>query len=345
MLLQIREFSPNLDIASAVIYRKLLGDEAVDELIAGAEKREAEGEASWWDQGWLDMREEDVQESIREKELLQAQQGQTKDIIGSFQEGDVGGVIAGAVNAFTSLGSSAAVNTLTAGGGLFTDFFANSYIDYNTAVAEREGKSLEQLRADDEDSFWTPFVFSTLMGASEKFGLDNISRAAAKSIGSKGAQRAVNYLLAGTSEGGTEIVQTMLEKSQQELGETGDSAKAAERFFTALGEQDTWEAGIQGFIGGAGFSGNSGEQKNLRKASYNLRDKYEQDAIDTKVEQKVSLKKKLAKTTDEDVKKILNDQINEIDKHIARDVKESNDVVERLNDDQLERVKKKVLLV
>ena len=334
MILTIREFVPNIRLSSAVIARKLFGEEAVQDFIDSSD-------GSVWDEAWREgITDEDIQEDLREKELLASQRRQTLDVIESAKEGDVGGVVAGAVNAITSLGSSIAINRLTGGGGIYTDFFANSYVDYNTAKAERLGKNIEQLREDNEDSFWAPAAFSTLMGVAERFGLGKIGEAAKKSVGKEGARRAVNYLLAGTSEGTTEVIQTMLEKSQQELASTGDYGEAGKRFFTALGDQDTWEAGIQGFIGGAGFSGQDGESKNLRKAAYNLRDGYTQEQIDSKVQKKLDLLQKVSQTNDPQIRNILKQQIKDIDNSITRDVKESNDVVERLNDSQLEQVSK-----
>ena len=88
-------------------------------------------------------------------EEMQAR-GATGEIVKGFKEGDIGEIAAGVVNGITSIGSSAAVNMLTLGGGLIPEFIGRGYIDYNETLAKEKGKSLEELVEDGEDEIDTP---------------------------------------------------------------------------------------------------------------------------------------------------------------------------------------------
>ena len=99
---------------------------------------------------WLggDIGAENTLDALKRYEKDQTEMKQTKGIIESAKKGDVGGVLAGSVNAVTNMLGSVAYGGATFGMGYMADFTARNYAEYNKQKAENLGAvSYTHLRA------------------------------------------------------------------------------------------------------------------------------------------------------------------------------------------------------
>ena len=200
---QFQQFIPNLVVSSNKIFRGIFGDEAIDSFVAN------ENIPEFFKEG---LSQEDLDEAIQQQQLQEAEMGEAGSIVKGIKEGDIGEIAAGIVNGITSIGSSAAINFLTAGGGLIPDMIGRSYIDYNQTLAEQKGKTLSDLINDKEDEVVLPATIGTISGLLERAGL----KGAGKAVMNKAVQGGVNktvaaVLLSGNKEGLTELTQTGLD--------------------------------------------------------------------------------------------------------------------------------------
>lgn len=329
MYLRIQNIIPKVNLSSGVIYRKIFGDENVDKFV------NAVGKDSFWAEG---LTKEERVEAARIIELNQQKMGPTGEVIKGFKNADAAEVLAGVVNAGTALIPSmleimAAKNTSAI---LLADFFADSYKTINTEKAESEGKTLEKLIQDGEDETLAPAIYSTAMSTLEKIGFDKIVGAATKKLTGSAIKKLTNFIGAGSAEMTTEVLQTSLEKSQEKYGKTGSIDDAANAFVEALDDQETWEAGVQGFIGGAGFSGAG--NKDVRKAISALRAPVDYKAIETDIEKLSKLNNDLAKAKDPEVIDGIKNNINEIKQNLSDRIVKGNSIVELFSKKDIDKI-------
>jgi hypothetical protein len=329
MYLRIQNIFPKVNLSSGIVYRKIFGDENVDKFV------NAVGEDTFWTEG---LTEKETVDAARIIELNQQKMGPTGEVIKGFKNADAAEVLAGTVNAGTALIPS--MLEIMAGGGtsaiLLADFFADSYKTINTEKAKSEGKTLEQLIQDGEDETLAPAIYSTAMSTLEKIGFDKIAGAATKKLTGPVIKKLGNFIGAGSAEMTTEVLQTSLEKSQEEYGKTGSVNDAADAFVEALDDQETWEAGVQGFIGGAGFSGVG--NKDVRKAISSLRAPVDYKAIETDIEKLSKLNNDLAKAKDPEVINGIKNNINEIKQNLSDRIVKGNSIVELFSKKDIDEI-------
>ena len=315
MVERVKQIAPKVNLTSGIVFRKIFGDANVDKFV------ELAGEDSFWTEG---LSKNDMQEAILRIEKSQAKTKETGEIIEGFKEGDLSDIAGGIFNAATSLAPS--ILEMLAGAGtpavLGADFFADSYLSINKEKAEKLNISLEELINNDADEVLSPLIFSSAMSAAESFGLGKIASAASKQLTGAAMKKLSNFIMAGTAESGTEIFQTSLEKAQQKYGETSDINQTAIRFAQAFSEQDTWEAGIQGFVGGAGFSGIG--NKDIRRAIANTRVPADIQGIEADIEELSNLKIKAQKAKDKTVKKGIENKILEVEDRLSNRIVRTN---------------------
>ena len=320
---RIKQIAPKVNLTSGIIFKKIFGDENVNKFVEFA------GEDTFWTEG---LSEKDRIEAIEKIQESQAKSKETGEIIQGFKEGDLSDIAGGMFNALTSLvpsiieGGAGFLLGGKVGAGLMigTDFFGESYISVNEEKAKRLNVPLEELINNDQDEVIAPLVFSALMTASEGIGLGAIASGVKGKITGAGIKKLSNFLFAGAAESGTEIIQTALEKAQQEYGKTNNIGKTRDRFAEAFSEQDTWEAGIQGFIGGAGFSG--GGNKDVRKAIASARVSEDIKSIESDVEQIADLNYKLRNSKDKTVQVGIRNKITEINNKLSNRIIQTNSV-------------------
>lgn len=289
---KILKMVPNLNVTTAVFARKILGAEGF---------KAAQDNAFWG----IGIQNEDLLESERAIKLLNTEMGPTGDIIEGAKEGDVGEVLAGVIDAFTSIGSTAVTNYMTGGAALFTDAFADSFITINEKVAKEKGKAITELEEDEFD-FWTSAGVGALIGGLEKLGLNNSGKnAVIKIASSTGGRKIVNRLLGGTGEAATEWFQYGLDKYAEATGEGKSFSDAATVAGLSLFTQEAAEQAVKGFVGGVGMANAASIRKmelaDLEKAGVALRSKVDAEKIEKLLDEIALLNKRKTETTDKEV--------------------------------------------
>ena len=254
--LGIQGFDERLNVGFYTLSRKIFGDEAMDKFV--------EGKSDWWTQG---LKDEDMTEAVIEINRLESLRGETGEIIEGFKEGDAGEVFAGVVNALTSFGESIAINTVTAGIGIYSDFYARAFLNVNEERAKQKGLTVEEFVTSDEYAdevdYNTPLVTGVIAGALERFGLSKVMKSTLNKLPTRGLARLGARLTAGAAEGVTEYGQTLTEKIEQSIGQGKSKEKIAEDFVDAMFSQESAESFLQGMVGGTGatFVGNFNKEE------------------------------------------------------------------------------------
>ena len=329
MVERIKQISPKINLTSGMIYRKIFGDENINKFVEYA------GEDSFWTEG---LSEEDKIKAINKIRESQAKSKETGEIIEGFKEGDISDIAGGIFNAATSFvpslieGGAGFLLGGKVGAGLMigTDFFGDSYISINEEKAKRLNISLDELVNSGEDEVLTPLVFSSAMAAAESIGLGKVASAASKQLTGATMRKLSNFILAGAAESGTEVIQTALEKAQQTYGKTDDVGQTAARFAEAFTEQDTWEAGVQGFIGGAGFSGLG--NKDVRNAISLGRAPEDIKGIESDIDELSNLNTKLRGVSDKTAKRGIENKIAEVEDRLKNRIIKGNAIFDFASD-------------
>ena len=330
---QFQQFVPNLVISSNKIFRGLFGDEAIDSFVAN------ESIPEFFKEGLSDK---DLDEAIQQVKLQEAEMQSTGEITKGFAEGDVGEIAAGIVNGITSIGSSLAINTLTAGGGLIPDMIGRAYIDYNEALAEEKGKTISDLVQDDEDEVLVPATIGVIGGILERLPLKGANKWALNKAVQLGANKTASaILISGLQEGATEWVQTGLEAANIAEAKDEDSGEA---FVDMLTSRQGLESFLQGAVGG-GVLGGAGknvlaDKQDILNASSVMRSTEEQSFIDSNLQQIADLTKKRTKTKNKEVQKVIDKKIKEKQSQITDLVLEHNKVVNNMTENELYRSSK-----
>ena len=289
---QVLKMAPNLTVSASVLGRKLLGEEGF---------KAAQDNAFWG----IGIQDEDLLEAERAIKMLNTEMDATGSIIEGAKQGDAGEVVAGLVDAFTSVGSTAITNYMTGGAALFTDAFADSFITINEKLAKERGKAITELREDEFD-FWAPAGVGLLVGGLEKVGLNDAGKNAVIRIASStGGRKILNRFLGGTGEGATEWFQFGLDKYAEATGDGKSFADAATIAGLSLFTQEAAEGALKGFIGGAGMANAASIRKielaDFEKASVALRSKVDAEKIETLLDDIALLNKRKTETTDKEV--------------------------------------------
>lgn len=242
-IIRIKGFEPRLTLATRGIFTKILGDEAIDKFV------ENPNVGDWWKTG---MSDDDIRVALNELNRLESLQGRTGSLYDGFKNGDMGELLAGTVNAISSFGSSALIGGMTAGAGIMTDFFSDSFRRINVDKAERLGVDPVDLMNSEDAEFYLPLVLGGLAGAAERFGLKGVSKAI-NGIKGGAAKKIAGRLVAGTNEATTEYIQGGLEAVEIPLAQK-EYEKASDELFKYLSSKEGIESFLQGFVGGAGVT-------------------------------------------------------------------------------------------
>ena len=220
---------------------------------------------------------EEILSSIKGYDTEKQQTKQTKGILESIEKGDIGGAFAGAINAITNGLGSAAYGTATFGAGFLADYSAENYIEFNKLKAQNLNKNFNDLVREGEADVAVPLGIAAVQSGMEAFALGKVMKVvggkgglnplssfgkelATKALYNKSARTALSMMGTGSTEFITEIGQHAAEQVNKELGRvagTDEEAKIKDTIIEAVTSQEGLEAGIQGFIGGAGLAGGS----------------------------------------------------------------------------------------
>lgn len=326
-----------LDIATNSFYSLLSSQEAVDEYAKNNPGFMSEGLGS-----------EATIEAIGKYKAEQDESNfATKGLVASAKDGDVGGLIAGGVEALVNAFSSGIYFLGTVGAGVFSEVAAENYITYNEQKAENLGVSLDELIRSGEADNLAPVGLGAVSVGLERFGFGKvlkatagkniIKNASAKLIYNRKARNVANILAAGGTEFTTEILQHATDKINEEFGRTAgteEDAKFVQATFDAIFSEEGLESGLQGLIGGSGMAGIGTSYR----AMNTIRTTVDGDLIDKNLEDLSKLRVKLNKATDKTekagIQKLVDTKISEI----ADSVRKGKDIYNNLSEGQLKEI-------
>ena len=340
----------SLDIATNAIYSAIAGQDSANEV---AKKY---GDNSFMGEG---LGSEATLEAIKKYEIEKSESKDTKGIIESFKDGSVGGVLAGTVNALTSMVGSAVYGAGTLGTGFFADYVAENYVEFNKLKAENLGVSFNELVKSGKADNAIPVAMGAVSTGLEMLGLGIVAKGAKgalkggsgnagiigsaskylaeKLIYNTSAKTAMNVLATGSTEFATEILQHASDQINLELGRvsgTDEEAQIAKTFIDAITSQEGLEAGIQGFIGGSGMTAGTYSAK----AMSTIRSVVDADAVSKALNEFSVLKSAYKKATDKTVKKGLQNQLDAKESEIAELEIKGQKIYESLDDKQISKI-------
>ena len=330
------------DIATNAIYSSIFGQknlENKDAFIGG------------------DIGAENTLNALKRYEEDQKEMKQTKGIIESYNKGDYGGMVAGAVNAVTNGFGSMVYGIGTGFMGYMADFTARNYAEYNKQKAEKLGISLEELVKSGEAETVVPVALGTANMAAEVIGDAMVAAAVVGTRGkikgpaafavrklpkqllnkimyNKKAKAALTIFGTGVGEFATEITQHGTDAVNDELGRvagTKENSKAIEAFYNAITSEEGLEAGLQGLVGAGGMVGGSYSIK----AMNSVRQTVDGDMLDKNLESLSAKQLEFAKATDETVKEGIQAEIDAIEENIANQVIRGNKIYNSLTNGQI----------
>ena len=340
----------SLDIATNSVYAGIFGQDKVDQFAKDM------GKDSWITGGELGS--DRVLKQIEKYKKEQLETKGTLGIIESVKNGDVGGALAGGVNAITSMIGSVIYGAGTLGTGFFMDYTAENFVEYNKLKAENLGVSFDELLKSGDADNAIPVGMGAISTALEFIGLGAVAKGAKgavkgtgstgligmgskylaeKLIYNKGARATMRMLSTGATEFTTEILQHAADKVNVELGSVAGTNKESEIFETvidAVTSQEGLEAGLQGFIGGGGMVAGTYSAKSMNT----IRTVVDGDKITKNINNLSVLRKQLNTTDNKLVKEGLQAQINEKESEIADAVRKGNDIYNNLTDKQISEI-------
>ena len=162
---QIQQAIPNASFGVNSIVRKVFGDELIDSFLANEDIPQF-----FKDFGTMTVDEAD--EALQQQQLQEAEMQETGSITEGFKNFDLGELTAGLVNGLTSIGSTAVTSALSGGTSLIPEMVGRAYVDYNEALAEKEGKSLNEYmeETDGGENTWTSIGIGVGGGILERLG-------------------------------------------------------------------------------------------------------------------------------------------------------------------------------
>ena len=326
-----------LDIATNSVYSLLSSQEDVDEYV--------KNNPGWMSEG---IGSEKTIDAIK-KYKIEQEEGNfpTKGLVASAKDGDIGGIIAGSVEALVNVFASGIYSFGTVGAGVFSEVAAENYITYNEQKADNLGISLEELIRSGKADNLAPVGLGAFSTALEGLGLGKSVRAlsgknvvknmSAKLIYNRKARNVANILASGGTEFTTEILQHATDKINEELGRvagTKDDAKVVQVAFDAIFSEEGLEAGLQGLIGGSGM----GAMGVGYKAMNTIRTVVDGDLVDKNLEDLSKLRVKFNKATDKTEKAGIQKLIDTKESEISDSVRKSYDIANNSSKEQLKEI-------
>ena len=340
----------SFDIATNAVYSMTMGGQAkVDEYVSKNldDPMSIEG-----------LGTEKTLSAIKKHKKEKEQAERTLGIIESAKEGDIGGILAGTVNAITSMIGSVGYNLSTIGTGFFFDYAADNYIAFNEMKAKNLGITLDELIKSGQADAGIPVGMAAVSQGLELFGLGTLLKgakgaikgtggASLSSMGSKylaekliynkGARSTMNILATGATEFSTEILQHAADEVNKEFGSvagTENKAEVGKAFIDAITSQEGLEAGLQGFIGGSGMTAGAYSVK----AMNTIRTVVDSEAVEKKLNDLSKLHAAKREATDNTVIAGLQKQIDAKDSEIADSIVNGNDIYNSLEEGDINKI-------
>ena len=288
-------------------------------------------------------------QSIKDFEEERKQRKKTMTFKEADSFADYLSVIAGSI---ANVGGSVVYNAGTFGTGFFMDFATDNFITANKEKAKASAVSLDDLLKSGDHDVAAPVSIAALQAGLELFGFSKIigktgvNKKLNRKVGEyltknykkqKNIRVGLNILGTGRTEAFTEMGQTGLEIYNKDLAvakgkgeEINDLMSIASGMFSPQGI----EAGLQGFFGGAGLKGGAYSAKALneiRKTDKSL-------DVENDLNELVNLRKIFNASKDEDVRFVLQGEIDKVETSIKRKIKKGNDAYNNLSDADIKRI-------
>jgi GNAT superfamily N-acetyltransferase len=208
---------------------------------------------------------------------LEKEQKPTKSIIKTFEEGDIAGLGAAILDGGSSVISSVITSAPTGGVGIFTEMMGRSVYDSNNEKAKRLKISVDELYDRGLDEAAVPLAIGAVSASLEKIGLDGISKAINKKIGSKALKDVFEIILEGSKEAGTEWLQTGAEEYNKAIARGMNAEQAGEAALSKMLSEEGREAALKGAAGSGVSIATGRAAKSLYSIAKSNRDKLYQD--------------------------------------------------------------------
>lgn len=245
---RLKGFDDRATVLSAGIWENILGKELADAFYENDPIRALFGRS--------ENAAEATQASYNEIERLASEYQPTEGVLDNIEKGNFIGLLAGVIDATSSLASSAIVSAPTLGGGLFVDMAGESVAEFNREKAKNLGVSVEQLYESGDAELLVPGTLGVAGAALERVGLKGVKSAITKNLNSSIGRAIVNVAGDLNKEGMTEWLQTGLEGANVAAAKEGATASdMAESFASSLFSREGLEAYIAGLAGAAGGAG------------------------------------------------------------------------------------------
>ena len=208
---------------------------------------------------------------------LEKEQKPTKSIIKTFEDGDVAGLGAAILDGGSSIISSVITSAPTGGVGIFTEMMGRSVYDFNNEKAKRLKISVDELYDRGLDEAAVPLAIGAVSASLEKIGLEGISKAINKKIGSKAVKDIFEIVLEGSKEAGTEWLQTGAEEYNKAIARGMNVEQAGEAALSKMLSEEGREAALKGAAGSGVSIATGRAAKSLYGMAKSNRDKLYQD--------------------------------------------------------------------
>ena len=285
-----------------------------------------------------------IKEYEARRAATQAHQGQTlalEDIPDAFEEkGLIGGIAhmgAAITNAVASFGTSAIEAVATGGVGLAVDMVQGSVQDYTQERADELGQSYEETANQLGSEIIVPVALGAIAYRFEKAGLKGVGKAI-KGLAPGAKKAIITTLNAAGKEGGTEFAQGVVESFNRGFAGKRSLDEGVDSVTTFL-EEEALETFLQGAVGGGVTAGGG---RSARKAASQLRSNEAERSIVETTEKISKIDEQLNDpNVSDDQKKILKRARTSLENKFKEAIKEPNKDVRKLNDDQINQINKR----
>ena len=363
----VTNFPPSLEKAftdtysgSYEILRGLFGEEALEDWAKGEGPLAAIKPFTGL-LGQLVPDREKADDLIRKSRVLKSEMSPW---VGDFIDQDFDGdgkidkkanIPAAIVDGITSIGSSAAVNTVTLGTGLIPMMAGDFYVEYNEELAAQKGITLKELRDRKEDKVFDPLLIGVIAGISERFGIKGAGAALMKKVGSKGLKGLVHRMASGSKEGITEVIQYGLEMANKVLAKEGEplitenfefgktqiiSPKATDAFVNGITSKQSWNAFLKGFVGGGVLSGKGQNisDTDIDNAIGSLRAPADLETIEKGLDKLSTLQQDLKRARSPITKKGIEENIKNVTTEVKNAIVKGNSLAPKMTPKEISQV-------
>lgn len=315
---------PRLNVVSADLFENVFGKEIARKIYENDPIR-----------NWLDNPEtlDEVRNNAYQTlEELNKEVRPTQGLVENITSGNIQNIPAAAIDAVSSLISTAIPAALTGGAGLYTEMVGDAIVDYNQQKAKQLGLNIDQLYDQDKADIGVPLVTGVLSGALEHIGLKGVQGAINRKLTGGFAKRVATIIGDANKEGITEFLQTGLEEVNRASGEGDNIENASKKGIDKMFSKEGLESYLMGAVGSLGATG-------IGRLSRNVISRESNDAIQEAAEQLGNIEQELANPeVSEATKSVLNGEAEQIKSTAVQAVMDDFDRTDHLSAQQQDEI-------